>query len=739
VTDTTDAVGDDARPRHARRRLALVVVAFLIALTAATAVTSTPVLRNCNTKILGAPGDATAGGVWTAWNYEELSGSPWPAQTPYTAAPEGEAFWQPQFVTAVGLLTPLWAFTQVTSPTCAWNLTVLSGFVLSGMAMFALAYWLTRSPWAAGFAGFAYAMSPYRQYKAEGHLAYVHTELFPILLLALLWFWQRPSARRAVVVAVALAALAYTDGYFILLGWATFGLFSLGALLYRWRRPAADVRLGRTLALTALAAVVAVVLMAPMAAAVRSEGDRIGSSLQRPIDDLYTFSARPWNYVMPPRSHPVFDDAFGPWQDARLRGSNYSEQSLYLGWTVIVLAGAAAVVAWRRRRQADDEDADVARGLPLGLIMAGLAAVVVGALVMSSPPVAHLGPLALPAPSNLIYRVVKLWRVYARFFVVVHAGLVALAALGLAALLHKRRPRLQAAIAIGLVSLLGFEYLTFPPKVAWSYELVPGVYGWLREQRDVDIVAEYPLYTTSMDPDHALLTFQPIHEKRLLNARNEPSPQDALRRPLFGLANPQTLPVLRRLGVDLVLMHPGMDAAPTGEARPPGLEPYATFRYEADQRTRPDGRRLQRYAYLTPFFDVDVYRVGPGPMADVAVALNDGFYSPERLEWRSFQWMESTGHIEVRRLAGTAARATVSFDVSPAFRTPRRLVARQHGRVVWDGMVASEAAVRFVADVEEPIELTTEPGAVVVRDHDPGSADIRPISLMVTNLVAEPV
>ena len=734
------------RRRGRLRTLVAVSMLALLSVTAVSVALAEPALRHCNTTILGAPGDATSGGVWSAWTYEQLPGSPWPDTTPYTAAPEGEAFWQPQHLTAVALSVPMWALTRVTTPVCAWNLAVFSGYVLSGLAMFALAYWLTRSPWASVFAAFAYTAVPYRQFKAEGHLAYVHGELIPLLLLALLALWQRPTWKRALLVSAALAGMAYTDGYYILLGWTTFVLFTAAALLHRRFARPPSTGSWRMVGLSGLAAAVAILLMAPLALALKSNTETIGASLERPYADLVIFGARPADYALPARSHPVFDSVFGEWQDRRLQGSNYSEKTLYLGWTVLVLAGTYAAMSVRaaRRREPDGDGDGAGAGdvgppspLPSRFLLVTLGVVALGSLVMSAPPVANVGPVDVPMPSKAIFAVVKFWRVYSRFFGVIHVAVLALAALALVRLLSKRSTGARAAITGALVLVLGFEFLTFPPRGRYSYEVVPGAYTWLRQQAGADIVAEYPLYPTESDPNHRYFTYQPVHGKRLLNSRVAPSPQDDLRRSLFGLGDRDTTAVLRRLGVDLVFLHPELPGAPTGQ-HPPDLEPVMSFRFESDVRTRADGARLLKYEYLRPFYNVDVYRVGPGPEAELAMSVGDGFYAPETYGWMSYRWMRTQGRLVVRRLAGSQREATVSFSASGAFDVSRDLKVTQDGQTLWAGAVTAATEVRFRAAVERPIDLRLTPGAEPVRKREPTSSDPRSLGIQVWGLTVSP-
>ena len=60
--------------------------------------------------VMGAqqPSDATAGGVWQAWQMANLA--PFALHTSAIGFPAGAPFWQPTFVTALAWMAPMWLF-----------------------------------------------------------------------------------------------------------------------------------------------------------------------------------------------------------------------------------------------------------------------------------------------------------------------------------------------------------------------------------------------------------------------------------------------------------------------------------------------------------------------------------------------------------------------------------------------------------------------------------------------------
>lgn len=119
----------------------------------------------------------------------------------------------------------------------AHNLVLLLGLTMNGVAAYALAFWHTRAAMPSLVAGLLFAASAYVQIHLLGHFNLIHAWVLPSSALALLAFDRRPTAVRALLLAVAAAAAAYTDYYY-----AVYCAF-LGAiwLLYR----SLDVRLHR--------------------------------------------------------------------------------------------------------------------------------------------------------------------------------------------------------------------------------------------------------------------------------------------------------------------------------------------------------------------------------------------------------------------------------------------------------------------------------------------------------------
>src|SRR6266511_3279260 len=100
-----------------------------------------------------------------------------------------------------------------------WIRKALSATVfLNGLCAYGAACALTRHPVAARVAGLAFAASPFLTVRLQGHFNVISAWGLPLLVMALVRYCRRPGVGAAVLVACALAALAYTDYYYAVFG-----------------------------------------------------------------------------------------------------------------------------------------------------------------------------------------------------------------------------------------------------------------------------------------------------------------------------------------------------------------------------------------------------------------------------------------------------------------------------------------------------------------------------------------
>jgi hypothetical protein len=174
------------------------------------------------------------------------------------------------------------------NPVLIYNLALLAGFILSGVATFALVKQLTRDTTAALLAGAFFVCAPYR-FDHYVHLEMQLTLFMPIALWALHRILRTPRWSSAVVVAIALAMQTFCSIYYGIF----FGtLFCVMALLLVIAEATVDVsRIVRLLGASALlTAVLVLPYLPPYLAARHTVGVRADSEV------LY-YSAVPQDYL----------------------------------------------------------------------------------------------------------------------------------------------------------------------------------------------------------------------------------------------------------------------------------------------------------------------------------------------------------------------------------------------------------------------------------------------------------
>jgi 6-pyruvoyl-tetrahydropterin synthase related domain len=357
---------------------------------------------------------------------------------------------------------------RVTGRVAAYNGLVLATFPLSAVAAYLLARYLALSRTAAALTAIAFAFSPFHVAQAAYHPHIAQTQWVPLFLLAL---WRcLDDARPAAVVFLAFSVAGVTLSNFY--GGLIAAVLTPVALVAYWvvkarRRPGAVRHLAVTLG--GLAALAGAGAVYAWYATRGVPSPRAELAFVR--EDLFRYSAKWWSYLVPPLAHPLLGGlAHRVWDGAGVR-EGLLEQQVSLGGGIVAL-GLVALLAWLRR--------DLwPAATSLGMVPV-LAVVALAALVCSLSPERTLGPITLWRPSALLYRMVPMFRAYARFGVVVQLMAALLAAIG-AERLWGSRVRAVRWAGVALVALAVGEYAVWPPSL-WRDVMPTDAHRWLVRQ-----------------------------------------------------------------------------------------------------------------------------------------------------------------------------------------------------------------------------------------------------------------
>ena len=524
------------REIHIPRRALLEGALVLAGATAFVCVLFWPVVAHLGSTVVGTPGSDSTGSVAWFWRALHESGFHLLGTTHHTLTGAPFGWDEGNGLNAQWLWPyyPTYLVATLVGEVAAYNLALLSGFVLSAATMYALARYLGSSAAVSAWAAVVFVVFPWHLARTE-HASLVHLEVLVLLLLALVAAARAPSWRRYSLVGAATFACWLTSGYFGTMAVITTVAFSVGAALTTSRRQGASLVLGSTTAAVAGSAIVGV-------AAVLSGVGR-GGGLERMVGDLSGYGFRLHELVVITPENLVLGDRLRSFHEARLHGSNLTETANYLGLVTIALALFWLVTALRRRRTLPPHQRSATAGLGT--------ATFVGLLFGAPSPLSIFGH-DVWMPSRLIWEVTPAFRVPSRWDALVMAALIPLAALGLQVgwgALARRGVRAQVGLVAAAIVVSLLELTISPTERRFRTEPMPPEYVAL-EQTPPGIVAEYPLGSSDL-----YLLWQRRHGRPLLNGAPAGTAADDARRVLEDPATPGVASALSFLGVTAIVIH----------------------------------------------------------------------------------------------------------------------------------------------------------------------------------------
>ena len=363
--------------------------------------------------------------------------------------------------------TPLWLGSLTVGPVATHGLQSVLGLFLTATLTFLFVRSITGSSCAGFVAGLAYGFFPHITLLARAAPAYTHMWLYLLPIWALTEFVLAPTRRRALLAGLAPLPAMYWTPYFtahILVLTAACGLAALVLIAGRRDRVGSG-RIVGWLALPVLAGAMVYVLIG-----VLSGGGQVPA--RDPLD-AYNQSAHPIMYVIPGYFSTYGD--FSLWQETGW-GKPMNEflvtrvpraygTDLYLGWSVLLLAGIGLVWTIRRLwRPAAAARRAVEERAAIGGLLAFSASA--AAFACSGPPTVSVERLGItfPTPSYLIVHAVPALRAGQRFIMPMMAGVAILAGIGLAALIVRRRPTIQLAVTAIVASIVAVDLWARAPE-----------------------------------------------------------------------------------------------------------------------------------------------------------------------------------------------------------------------------------------------------------------------------------
>ena len=238
----------------------------------------------------------------------------------------------------------------------------------------------------------------------------------------------------------------------------------------------------------------------------------------------------------------------------------YGESRVSISLTMLaILCLAAVVILWEklnRRRQ------NLSKFLPYNtkLILVSIVGIGILAFLLGLPPYIN----GVITPTGVLLKVTEMWRIFAREYLLVNVALVIAFAITLKYFAINqvfKKKKISKAIIFAVLFLGIFSEYQIndpfsPPTFSYSRD-IPQVYHQIRDDKDIKVLAEYPIDRMGVEFDSTVyyLTMQAVHGKKILNSAAIKDSNEKLHVALKDLSDPQTIPALRYLGINYVVIH----------------------------------------------------------------------------------------------------------------------------------------------------------------------------------------
>lgn len=411
-----------------------------------------------------------------------------------------------------------------------YNFVVLLSIILAALCMFVLVRYLTGCTSAGVFAGLVFGFCPNQLMQSAQHLGFAVSFWIPLFVLCLFRMKRRPCFISVVLCSLSAAAVIlsnYYYGYFIF-------LFAILFILWWFITEGVDFLKIRALA---IAGVLTVIFVLPFVFRFISGAGIGGTGVAHPAADIVKYSARWWDFLIPGEFHPVFGGWSEKWVTMHEGSRHFFERSLYLGFLPICLG------LWAVIKKKD----------PV-VVFFSITAIIF--FIFSLSPVFCIFGLKIPNLSFFAYKVLPMFRVYARIGILVILSVAIIAGFGLKYILDGIKNKWGRGVVASLcVFIVLFEYLNFPPFHNVDLSKTPDVYEWLAGEPEGLVIVEYP-FVRKIEPLHSeYLFYQRIHKKPLVNGARGGTLGDAFRWQMQNPDSLETAGLLAYLGADYMIVH----------------------------------------------------------------------------------------------------------------------------------------------------------------------------------------
>lgn len=523
-----------------------------------------PLIFNFATNIQGFfSTDETYGVLWDSWRIKHsFLNSLSLKSTDLMAYPFGiNIYSSPYFASGWLFLHHLLSIT--TNPILSYNIQSVFNLFTSAFFVYLLVFYLSQSYSSGVFSAIIFAFCPYQFVRIWQHLGLSYSQLIPLVLFASIILKEKESIRASFLFLFCLLLILSFDlsiAYMSMVTIVAFFVFIIVDYFAKRREKKEASLLFKYFKKVLILFFISLIIVFPQFINVfkniilKAGMDRAASAFNiyhRPFNDLFSQSARPLSYFLPAVVHPIFGRFSEQFIGSPLYGVSFTEHTLYLGWTPLILA----FIAFRRgKKEKDSRVASHKSKVNESFYLGFFVFLAIAAWLFSQPPWWNIFGFKLYMPSFFMYKILPMYRAYCRFGIVVMLAIAVLAGFGLKSILERfKSKRVKLALTCLFSGLVLFEFWNWPPYKVIDVSKVPAVYYWLKEQSEDFAIVEYPLDADS--PNEMYKFYQTAHEKKIINGTIPGTYANKVAQSITKLSDLKTTRLLKWMGVRYALVH----------------------------------------------------------------------------------------------------------------------------------------------------------------------------------------
>lgn len=401
---------------------------------------------------------------------------------------------------------------MIFSEISTFNILSLFSFVFSAIPFYLIVKKITKNSYAAFFGGLIIAICPYRVAQLMQHLNLANIGFLGFYTYFLLKLSERFSVKN----------MLFTSLFFILtlFDCYTYGIFSLVILIvFVLVKIIAELRnkdrtiLSKNEIYASVGSILTILVLISsfILIPIYSQENSQVEEVKRSKEELTTYSAYGGYYFLPSPQSLFFSNNTKDYFDEKIDslGTNYTEQTLYVGYIVLILSLFWIVYFMINYKKISN----LKRFTTYFFLLIGIS----GAYLSFSYPI-NIGNVNISVAEK-IYNLIPFLRVYSRFGLLVIISLAVFASMSIAVILNMiKNDWLKMLLLVFIIALVSIEYVIWPKDriQAVSANDLPQVYKYLEDQDKCKLV-EYPFFSEEAPQGYEYLIWRMYYDCELVN------------------------------------------------------------------------------------------------------------------------------------------------------------------------------------------------------------------------------